>query len=303
MMRFPSTMVILEGPDLSGKTSLYNEIHKLTKFHWNIQDRSSLSMLVYADLYDRDCFRHRENHQKEIYDLNNRMIFLLPPFSEIERRFRLRGDEIQDLTSLQRVYDLFYSRFTGLLYHPNVYCLIDGDSDKNAMKVVNYLNKLEMLSLSDIARFIQRFADSCPRNEATPLTFTLYDDGEFSELDDMILETPGEEEYYQKIVNSILEKIRNELAGKNEYNLVQNLSSRRFVYTDDACISFIQSVYRDHILDMHFVLRSTDVKNKLKSDLKFLYYLTKRVYDEFQLNQENNAVRMRFNLNSAHILD
>ena len=42
----------------------------------------------------------------------------------------------------------------------------------------------------------------------------------------------------------------------------------------------------------------TDVKNKLKTDLKFLYYLTKCVYDEFQLSQENDVVRMRFNLNS-----
>jgi len=303
MIRFPSTTVILEGPDLSGKTSLYNKIHKLTKFRWNIQDRSSLSMMVYADLYGRDQFRHRENHQKEMYDLNNRMIFLLPSFSEIEKRFNLRGDELQDLTSLRRVYELFYGRFTRLMYQPNVCCLIDGEVDENAKKVVSYLDKLEMLSLSDISRFIQRFADSCPRNEATPITFTFYDDGTFSEIDESVLETQGEKEYYREIITRFLEKIRDERSGKNEYNLIQNLSSRRFVYADDSCISFIQGVYRDNILDMHFVLRSTDVKNKLKTDLKFLYYLTKCVYDEFQLSQENDVVRMRFNLNSAHILD
>ena len=55
-MRFPTQQLVLEGPDLSGKTTLYNMLHKATGYRWNIQDRSSLSMVVFAKLYNREAF-------------------------------------------------------------------------------------------------------------------------------------------------------------------------------------------------------------------------------------------------------
>ena len=56
MVKFPIEKIIIEGPDLAGKTTLFSKIHELTQYRWNIQDRSALSMLVYAKLYDRDTF-------------------------------------------------------------------------------------------------------------------------------------------------------------------------------------------------------------------------------------------------------
>ena len=46
--------VTLEGPDLSGKTTLFETIHSTTNYRWNIQDRSELSMLCYAEMYGRN---------------------------------------------------------------------------------------------------------------------------------------------------------------------------------------------------------------------------------------------------------
>ena len=51
-MRF--TNICLEGPDCSGKTTLFNNIHKATNYKYNIQDRSCLSMYVFACMYNRD---------------------------------------------------------------------------------------------------------------------------------------------------------------------------------------------------------------------------------------------------------
>ena len=45
--------VTIEGPDLSGKSTLYEALHEVTNFRWNIQDRSEFSMLCYAILYGR----------------------------------------------------------------------------------------------------------------------------------------------------------------------------------------------------------------------------------------------------------
>ena len=75
-MKFITNQLILEGPDLSGKTTLYYDIHKATGYKWNIQDRSALSMLIHAKYYGRDTFNHVEQLKRELYNLNNPILFL-----------------------------------------------------------------------------------------------------------------------------------------------------------------------------------------------------------------------------------
>jgi hypothetical protein len=51
---FELSDITLEGPDLAGKTTLYNKLHKETNFKWNIQDRAEISMAIYSEMYGRD---------------------------------------------------------------------------------------------------------------------------------------------------------------------------------------------------------------------------------------------------------
>ena len=74
------------------------------------------------------------------------------------------------------------------------------------------------------------------------------------------------------------------------------------MYCNDACITMVHAVYRENLLDMHFVLRSSEVKTTFKHDLEFLYYLSSLVFEELKLDTKKDNVRMRFDLNSAHIL-
>ncbi len=106
-MLFDTHNLTLEGPDLSGKTTVYNLLHKKTGFSRNIQDRSCLSMLCYAILYDRDVTKWRKNLSRELSNLNNRTIILLPDFSTLADRYHTRGDEIQNLDSLEELYCIF----------------------------------------------------------------------------------------------------------------------------------------------------------------------------------------------------
>ena len=87
MVKFPIEKIIIEGPDLAGKTTLFNKMHEISKFRWNIQDRSALSMLVYAKMYERDTFHLVENLKKELFNLSNQIILLLPPFEVLAKRF------------------------------------------------------------------------------------------------------------------------------------------------------------------------------------------------------------------------
>ena len=54
--KFITQNVICEGPDLAGKTSFIQEVHKKTNYRWNVIDRSALSHVIYAKFYDRDDF-------------------------------------------------------------------------------------------------------------------------------------------------------------------------------------------------------------------------------------------------------
>ena len=121
MTKRPINYVFIEGPDLSGKSTLYNDIHKLSDYRWNIQDRSALSMLIHAKQYGRNTFQHVEQLRSEIFNLNNIIILLLPKWSVISRRFTERGDAIQNLASLKKVYDLFSDAAEELQQYPNVW--------------------------------------------------------------------------------------------------------------------------------------------------------------------------------------
>ena len=105
-MRIPVNYVLLEGTDLSGKTTLYNNIHRETRFEWNIQDRSALSMLCYARQYGRDPSPWRDQLRDEINNLNNRHVVLMPDMDIILRRLQDRGDEFQDAKSILELRDL-----------------------------------------------------------------------------------------------------------------------------------------------------------------------------------------------------
>ena len=106
--------------------------------------------------------------------------------------------------------------------------------------------------------------------------------------------------YYNLIKNNLLRKVRNELRGINEYSREEDINSRRFIYTDNSCISLMHFTFRNDILDCHFVLRSSNTKETLKYDLQFLYLLCKMVKETLEI--EPLACRIRVNFGSAHII-
>ncbi|MDB4337515.1 hypothetical protein OAA09_00695 [bacterium] len=303
MIRFPTKYIVLEGPDLSGKTTFYNSIHKASNYRWNIHDRSSMSMIIHADQYDRDPSIHVNNFRSELMNLNNRYIIMLPPFEDIVTRYSIRGDEIQSLDNIKNLYKNFKAFSQKIINFPNVFVLNSSDLDFNTALVNHQIDAIETGDLTLISNFVKTFVSNTKHLEATPLSFTLWDDGTFDNvIDESIMDYEPEREYYQKIYTQMIKKIRNEMKGKNVYNREESVTSRRFIYTNDSCISLVQASYRENILDMHFVLRSSEVKTTFPYDLKFLYFLTSRVYKELQLIPKKIDVRMRFSLNSAHIL-
>ncbi len=299
-MRVPVNYVLLEGTDLSGKTTLYNSVHKSTGFEWNIQDRSALSMLCYARQYGRDPHRWREQLREEINNLNNRLVVLMPDKDTILSRLAARGDEFQDEKSIVRLRDIFEEEVSFIAQYPNVLVVqtIMGQQDLTDHVVGWIRGSVERspASLADAAR-AHAYASGGE-------TFQLHVDVNlgvgFHERNPSCLEVEEERKYYSRIRSAFTDKIRKEKLGINEYNRVQRESSRRFIHAEDTCISLLHAMVRHDRLHVTAVLRSSNVVKTLRHDLDFLYLLAEDAHRMIGVAPVRESV-LHLSIQSAHL--
>ena len=300
MLKFPTTCLFVEGPDCSGKTTFISEVHRHTQYRWHIQDRSQVSRHIFAEFYNRKIDNLDLDLHEEVFNLNNRFVILLPDFDVVKERFLERGDEIhKTVDDIKKVYKAFSDRREEFDRLPNFILSRASDTAKSASAISAIIDLTERCMLKEVSDQVLASV-SANGGECYPMSFTLCDDGGFEEACASSMEYEPEKEYYAKIFSGVHRKIDNELAGENEYKRIEDESSRRFVYTEDTCISFIQISIRDSLMDFNVVIRSTNVLNTFPSDLKFLYYLASTCYNRFSTYCD--TVRLRFNLNSAHII-
>lgn len=300
MSNRPIDYIFIEGPDCSGKTTLYERIHKKTNYRWNIQDRSALSMLVHAKYYGRDEFRHVEQLRKEINNLNNLMVILLPPWEVISHRFAKRGDDIQNFVSLQKIYNIFEEAVNELKSFPNVIVLNNEIDETTVDYLVNTFRSYETPSTLELQSACMQSCAAKENLENLGMNFTLYDDGSFDDIDEGDLLYEEEVDYYQEIMLTLKKKINDERLGNNEYDRKETKYSRRFIYNSETCISLAHFLYRDEGLDCKFFLRSSNVKDTLYYDLNFMKYMASEVYKT--IGAQGTFCRMNFVINSGHIL-
>jgi thymidylate kinase len=296
-MNIPIKYVILEGPDCSGKTSLYSALHKETKFKYNIQDRSFLSMLCYARLYGRPEAEHRAALREELCDLNNFLVVLMPPVNVVLERLRSRGDEFQDDASLLKLYRTFQEEVSKIIALPNVLVLSRDASLSDQAR--------------EVSRDIQEYSEQSPGvfgHTIRHCTFLSKDQEVQARVefdvppqytDPSILNDPHEGEYFLDILKSCEEVIHDEMSGKNPYGAPQGLDSRRFYYHSDTCISSIHFLPRDGDLKVISLLRSTDSVKNGTLDLRFLAHLSTEIPRTF--GWAVNSVRLVVQFDSLHV--
>ena len=304
MRRTPINQITLEGPDLSGKTTLYQKLHEKSGYFWNIQDRSSLSMIVYARLYGRSDYFHVESLKRELSNLNNIMILLLPDWSVIAERFQKRGDEIQNLVSLKKVYDLFSEAADEFENYPNV-ILIKTEVDDSMVSYIihNLRSRFEDKPYHEYADFFKIAAASSDNLEKVGLNLVHYDDGMFNDVSEEMLRYEKEKVYYDKIRRKLLNKIDNELAGANEYGREETHESRRFIYTDDSCLSLCHFMLRNEFLYGEFYLRSSETKETLQYDMNFIKSLTRDVFSKLSEFSNIKMCKISLKIGSGHIIN
>lgn len=300
-MKVPVNYILLEGTDLSGKTTLYNSIHRNTGFEWNIQDRSALSMLCYARQYDRDPTRWREQLREEINNLNNRHIVLMPDEATILARLADRGDEFQDAQSIIRLRGIFEEEVAMISHYPNVLVVRTpiGHQDL-ADHCIQWVRETMERSTKQLADDVQAHAEASG-GETFRLSVDLDLGSGFPERNLACLDVEDEREYYSRIRDAFSEKIMSEVRGSNEYRKEQDERSRRFIHAEDTCISLLHAMVRRRKLHMTAVLRSSNVVKTLPHDLDFLYLVTQDAIREIGVERSLESV-IHLSIQSAHLV-
>jgi len=288
----------IEGPDCSGKTTLYNQIHKETNFKYNIQDRSCMSMFVYAKMYEReDASIWFDKILDDLKRLDTLYVVLLPSEKTILKRLEERGDDFQDKESIVKVRNHFSNvAKMGFRSYPNVLILEEDDLTKNIDTALDFINALNDMPSGEL---IKSLVINSGRNELVDVQCK--ETVDISSLDYTALNFPKEKEYYQKISDAVKSKLFKEFTGLNEYSKPQKHDSRRFIYTDDSCISMIHALWRQNRLNVSATLRSSNVVDTLWADYEFLKILSTRIADEMQLPVDNE-IDLTINIRSAHIV-
>ena len=288
----------IEGPDCSGKTTLYSQLHKQTKFKYNIQDRSCMSMFVYAKMYQReDASIWFDKILDDLKRLDTLYILLLPAEKTILNRLETRGDEFQNKDSILKVRSYFRNiAKMGFGSYPNVLVLEEDNLEANIDKSLQFINALNDMPGQEL---IKSLVFNSGRNELVDVQCK--EEVNKNYLDLTVLDFPQEKAYYEKIEFEFFNKIFREFTGLNEYNQAQKHDSRRFVYTDDSCISMIHVLWRQNKLNVSATLRSSNVSKTLWADYEFLKILSVKTAKEMSL-PEDCVINLTDNIRSAHIV-
>lgn len=289
-MRLPTRQIVLEGCDLSGKSTFYGQLHKATDFRYDIRDRGHISRSVYPKIFGRDNTHESGELHRFLDDLNNVVVFLAPEWSTVSARFADRGDEMHDLGSLRSTWEEFNARSLALRDHPSV-ITCKGIPDAEAVRDV--IHSREFVSSEKIAKYVEGSLASTGRNESLDTRFEVVISPE-DDLGFSALMVPGEEEYYTQICSSLLRTISREVSGG------QAATSRRFVSANESCMSYVRFIHRPESDFLDVVCRSTNVPKNLKIDLDALIHVGFKAQSLIGTNSRD--IKMRVSLNCAHII-
>ena len=293
----PIRYMLLEGPDCCGKSTLYNNVHKVTKFQYNIHDRSCLSMLCYARLYNRDVEVHRARLNEELCDANNYFVVLMPPLDVVLTRLRSRGDEFQDEKSIVSLYEIFAEETSKVAHLPNVLLVKENMPPQElAGHVALEASYYAARSPEEFGKVVRQWTSLSDSGE---VQFRVSFDVSPGVRNEGIMSHPHEGEYYRQILNDCQVIFDKEIAGDNPYGVPQGKDSRRFYYSSDSCISSVHCLPRGDTFKVIATLRSTDSERNGSPDLQFLEHLSTVLQARHTWSTTKISLDVRFN--SLHV--
>ena len=313
-MELETLKVCIDGVDCSGKTTLWNTLHKISDYRWKLEDRSFVTMTVYARHHGRA--KKTDYHRQLIADLSNlnhKYILLHPSWDVIEQRFNERGDDLHSLDALKAIHKIYGDIVNEVRGFPNVLVLDGVDTPQQmASNAHEWILSQDRTDLDGLVSIIQKRCDAAPCREVSPLRFSFVEDGTFPQLPGEILNPDWVSEHFphvkpatvhefQEMVRTFEVTLDDELAGRNIYNRPEGPGSRRWVFTQQACVSFIQVMLRDNMLKFYVTCRSSHVHNVFPADIRLMYYMAHLAAQKLKpWVNDKTRIYFDFTLNSAH---
>ena len=294
-MRFQH--IIIEGPDCSGKTTLFNKIHKETGYIYNIQDRSCMSMIVYSKLYNRGIESiWYDKLLKELNRLDILYIVLLPSEKTILERLKIRGDECQDENSILIVRKYYEDLLkSNLKYYPNVLLIESENLEENCQKSISFINSLNEIPSHELIKSLV-----LKSGKSELFDIECKEKIDINNIDYTILNNPTKKKYYNQIIDKLSNKIFLEISGLSSSRNKNKLDNRNFSYSGNKNISFVHFLWRNQSLNVYVTLKQSNVLKDLWSDYEFLKILCVKSLNDLGLSKDCD-IHFTLNINSAYI--
>lgn len=259
-------IVIFDGMDKVGKTTLIHALDKATNYEHIIIDRGPTSYLVYDEIYNRP---YKTDHVKTEMDLRNTShlcIYCYANNNDIEARLVEAGESFEEAQgSISEVKDKFAISVEETSLDTIFINTSRRTIDEAISKIIDEINKrkYEFIKLKEKYR-TDNYIEYCPSNN----TFNEELLESLPKFDPTI-----DEPYY-----SMIDKALTHLMHKYEIDWVNH---RQLIYSSSDCISMIQIILGD-VTEIYVHQRSLDLSKHSTNDLAFVYDWAKRnlIYDE-----------------------
>lgn len=259
-------IVIFDGMDKVGKTTLIHALDKATNYEHIIIDRGPNSYLVYDHLYNRPFAKDHHKTEMDLRNTAHLCVYCFADEEDIKARLKEAGEEWAeeqgDISSVKILFD-----GSLCLSDLNKICINTSKLSIN-QAVEKIKNTIKHLKSDFIKLKVKHCTDDYIEYYPSNNTFNEVLLKSLPEFDPTV-----DEPYYEMLDSSLTH-----LLHKHEINWVNH---RQLVYTSSDCISMIQIIKGD-ITEIYVHQRSLNIGKHSTNDLMFIYDWAKKnlVYEK-----------------------
>lgn len=288
-------LIIYEGMDKVGKTTLIKSFDKFDRFNHYNMDRGPAGYLLYDDFFGRTtCERKAENLQaiEELNGVDYIVVYLTAPSESIQSRLDFFHEVLPEGMEI----DSFKDSYEKIVFesYPNDRIL---KLDTSAQSVEE--------CCKEISHFIDAGRSFNVGFRALNLDLK-YDTSEgYSEFDpsqnvftkEMLELLPDFDKDVDPTFYRMMEANLDQIIHMYEVGI---LNHRQMVFTSNECISFVQILFEGDEIVFYVVQRSFNIEKHKFNDLMFFYDFWKKRSDKFGTER---GIKIYYNVVVPHYIE
>ena len=297
--------LIFEGANKSGKSSLIKAFHLSTNYKYSVIDRFSLTSYAFGKAQNRDL-DYNSYFSQDLKLCNDAIIVYTYCDKETLRKRFIEHNE-KDI-DLEKEYDTMKALYEEYLDKTPLFkVMIDTtqpiEDCVRLIKIAIEMFEKEPIEnkVNRLIKTIELLGDKVSNTKELRDVELIYNHENTSTLKEYLyankLYLESEEDEY----NMIYYDLKNEIRLKLNYFKTQDINSRQFIYHGSSCISLVQLLLRNKVLEVHVTIRSSDTKKTLLNDIHALSKIAQKLRTEYFDSSYVPDIRYYLHLNNAHV--